>query len=150
VVAGQNQTRAGDHKLGIVTFGNDATLVGSLTSQTDVLENAIDKLATEASTNMAAGLQLAVDQLKHVGGGARRVVILLSDGVPTAGLGRSPDLKQEIRDFVLPALRSNADCVYVVGLGDTEDSGVTSLFSIGFGPDLDEAFLKEIAATTSC
>lgn len=83
-VASKNAEGAG-HKIAIVTYSTDATLVQELTDSQTTLTTAIDGLTATGATRADLGLQTALTAL--TGSTAdNRMVILLTDGVPTSGL----------------------------------------------------------------
>jgi Mg-chelatase subunit ChlD/pimeloyl-ACP methyl ester carboxylesterase len=149
VIAAENQRQPGMHRLGVVAFSDEADVIQGVDGDEAGIEPAIAQLSSGGGTNMAAGLQLAAQQLRPVAGVGRKIAILLSDGQPTVGLGSGRELRQEIREVVLPELRNAADCVYVVGLGDSSSPTdlLSALLPVG---SIDEPFLREIAATTGC
>ena len=145
----ENQREDVGQRAGIVAFSDDATLVQPLTTDMNAVRDAIRKLEPIQSTNLAAGLKLAGDELGRAVTDTRKVLVLLSDGVPTSGINvdsgglgsvDSDDLKREIREDVLPQVIRSTDCLYVVGFGEP---GV-QIDDQGRG--IDEALLKEIAS----
>jgi Mg-chelatase subunit ChlD len=70
-----------DDRIGIVSFGEYATLIERYSTNYEHLENRIDALTPNGATAMFEGMTKAIDSLGG-GGGARRIV-LLTDGMPT-------------------------------------------------------------------
>lgn len=127
--------------IGIVIFESGATTSAYLTPFKD---KAISKLKAiqqrEGRTAIGDGLSLAIDMATSVPN-KKKVVILLSDGVNTAGV-ISPE-------EAIAFARSNKIQVYTVGMGS---EGNTFLGYDMFGrpqyAELDEATLKAIAEQT--
>ena len=73
--------RAGsaDH-VAVVSFGSDAHTVAAMGESPDSQRLAVQALEVAGSTNLAAGLRRAQDELAAVAG--RRVVVVLTDGAP--------------------------------------------------------------------
>ncbi len=70
-----------DDRIGIVSFGEYATLIERYSKNYEHLENRIDSLTPNGATAMFEGMTKAIDSL-GAGGGAKRIV-LLTDGMPT-------------------------------------------------------------------
>ncbi len=113
---------------GLVSYSNSATLNKQLAlmgaSNKTALKNAIDSLSPSGSTCIQCGLQTAADELTSARGraNATRVIILLTDGVSTTG-------------------DSVAGSVYC------RDRNIT-VYTIGFGDDVDDVELTNIALLT--
>lgn len=128
-----------EEKLSIVTFGSDldsiqpglcgrlpsATLDLQLTTNIDAADGTINTLSNSVwngNTEIAAGINLGVSELA----GARsrrfadRVMIVLTDGFPTAG------------DAIAAASAAAAQRITV--------------YAITFGPDGDQSYMKQVAA----
>lgn len=140
--------RGGQHQIGLVTFGDDARTLLAPTTDVQQLRAALDRLAASGNTRLASGLQQGAGLL---GQGGRRVLVLLTDGVPTLDAGGrragSPDeiraFEREVLERTLPAALPSIDCLFVVGLGDPRARS-------GDVPSIDEAFLRQLAGATSC
>lgn len=110
-------------RFGVVTFSNDARVVMPSTQVSpaaiDGLETALGSLVASGQTNMAAGLEAA----RGLGDGSaqpgRRMIFLLSDGVPNIGLCTPLTLAEVVRPW--------------------RDEGV--LWSLGYGPHHQEDVL---------
>ncbi|MFB6271763.1 MAG: VWA domain-containing protein, partial [Salinibacter sp.] len=115
--------------------------------QTGQARNVIADLDVDGGTNMAQGLQLANKQLQNAAPDSKRIIILLSDGVPTissSGQEREPDeLEAELLQGPVARAARNGTCLYVVGFGKP---GVTRDDT----PSIDPNFLRTMAQTTSC
>jgi Mg-chelatase subunit ChlD len=70
-----------EDKIGIVSFGERASVIEECSTRYEHLENRIDALMPNGATAMFEGLTMAMDSLGK-GGGAKRIV-LLTDGMPT-------------------------------------------------------------------
>jgi Mg-chelatase subunit ChlD len=114
-----------EDKAGVVTFATEASTVQTLTSDQAAVQTIIDSLTISAEaetgyTNTPAALQAASAELssQRHSQNARRALVLLTDGLPTAE-GDTDVIAQAqaaARDLAL----SGAD-VYVIGLGEQVD-----------------------------
>jgi len=68
-------------RIGIVSFGEFATVVERLTENYEYLEHRSETLIPNGATAMYEGINLSIDILPQ-GGGAKRIV-MLTDGIPT-------------------------------------------------------------------
>lgn len=147
----ENDQQGTAHEAGVVTFTDDARTLQPLTSEIADVEQAVARLEPQQGTNLAAGLIQGAQQLQSITTKDRRILILLSDGVPTVYLnGRGArdrseliTLEQEVLDEAVPQAASVSDCLYVVGFGDPNKI-------IDGWPSIDEDFLRRIAAATAC
>ena len=147
----ENEQQGTDHQVGVVAFTNDAWTLQPLTSEIGDVERAIARLEPQGGTNLAAGLIEGARQFQNSTDQDRRILILLSDGVPTVYLdGRSASdrseltaLEQEVLDEAVPQAVSASDCLYVIGFGDPDEI-------VDGWPSIDEDFLRQIVAATTC
>jgi len=147
----ENERQGTEHEVGIVAFTNNAWTLQPLTSEIADVERAIARLEPQSGTNLAAGLIEGARLLQAVTTQDRRILILLSDGVPTVYLdGRGASnrseltaLEQEVLDKAVPQAVSASDCLYVIGFGDPDEI-------VGGWPSIDEDFLRQIVAATTC
>lgn len=119
------------HQVGIATFSNDATLNLPLTTDYARAYDTIAGISPVARTNMGAGLHAANEALLSAPGGAKKIVILLSDGMTNEGLSEDQILNGPVQEAA-----SAGTCIYTVGFGSQGD--------------LDESLLREIAARSGC
>ncbi len=120
-------------KAGVVTFARDAFVPTELTSGHESTAAQIDGLtiapADETSfTNTSAALEVAASELNSVrhNPDARRVLILLTDGLPTAPDGAPDPVAAAIARA--SELRTSGIDVYAIGLGQSVDQAfITSL-----------------------
>ena len=103
----------GNVQIGIVEFGNDVKDVQNLTSNKSTVTNFINtKLDADGGTNLQAGIARANDLLASGREDAKKIVIILTDGIPTffnytnsnnqtqrAGTGNSND-SQNIKECI--------------------------------------------------
>jgi len=115
-------------RIGLVSFGEFATVVERLTDNHEYLEHRSQTLSPNGATAMYEGINLSIDILPQ-GGGAKRIV-MLTDGIPTT-TGKMA---------VINAAKRAAEQKVVI-----DTVGVGSPFDfIGY----DEWLLKRIAAIT--
>jgi Mg-chelatase subunit ChlD len=80
-------------RIGLITFADEAALVQSLTNDYDAVRRALERVrqhTPDGGTHMAAGMRLAIRELRALAGAAssgrpdaRKVVLLMTDGFPT-------------------------------------------------------------------
>jgi Mg-chelatase subunit ChlD len=117
-----------DDKVGIIAFGESASVVEKPTTNYEHLENRAATLVPSGATAMYEGMGLAIDLLANTGGMKR--VVLLTDGVSTT-TGR----------VAIISLAKKAASLRIV----IDTVGVGSPFDfMGY----DEALLRKIAALT--
>ena len=117
----------------VVTFASEAAVPMTLTNQHQMIAETIEALAIDPSeetgfTNTIAALEVAATELdsdRH-NPDARRVLVLLTDGLPTAA-GDT--------DVVLNTLR-RAEALNATGI---------EIYAIGLGAQVDETFITGIA-----
>lgn len=97
-----------NYRVSVISFSNDSSVDCSLTSDKNIIDNAINKLEAGGGTNIASGLKAAVDELSSQDG--INTVILMSDGQSNDDLGEC--IRQAER---------NSITVYTVGFGDVND-----------------------------
>lgn len=133
------RSNSAEEQISIITFGSDldkvqpglcgrlpsATLDLPLTTNIDSADGTIKKLSNQVwngNTEIAAGIDLAVAELASPRSRrfADRVMIVLTDGFPTAG------------DAIASATKAAAQRITV--------------YAITFGPDGDQTYMKQVAA----
>lgn len=130
-VANEPRQPGSSHMIGVVTFSDDASVVCPLTDNYNQAKNTIIRLGTLASTNLGAGLTVALRELDKLPGLAKRFIILLSDGMTNTGLSREQILARPVAEA-----RAKRICIHAVGFGDPGD--------------IDEDFLKKVAQQSGC
>jgi len=65
-------------RLGVVVFSDNAEIVQHLTSERFQL----DSLEASGTTNLSEALQLSLDEFNRNGRDVRKIIILISDGIP--------------------------------------------------------------------
>ena len=125
------------HRVGLVSFSNESTLVRSLTADIGALVAAFSTLNAVGSTNITAGLNTAYQHLMSEGRAeALPVIVLLSDGEHNVGAGPAG---------VATNARNAGVQIYAIGLG-TAASEVTLVEVTGnadryfYAPTPDELF----------
>ena len=119
------------HYIGVVTFSDSASVVCPLTTSYDAAKKTVISLGTIAWTNLGAGLDTALQELSKLSAGAKKFIILLSDGMTNRGKSREAILQTSVAEA-----RRQGICIHTVGFGDPGD--------------IDEDFLKKIAAQSGC
>jgi Mg-chelatase subunit ChlD len=112
-------------QVAVVTFASDASVVTSLTSQSLLVADTINDLTIDPAeetgfTNTRGALSLADQELASIRRNvdARRVLVLLTDGLPTA---------EDDEDFTFATIaeaeriKGNGLEIYAIGLGDNVD-----------------------------
>lgn len=107
------------HKMGIVGFGDTATLISGLSSNKSELISSVDKLSIYGGTNMYDGIVTGVNELKKVN--SQKVIILITDGAPDS------------RKKTLEAKKY------------AEENGI-DIIAIGAGHGVSEDFLSELVS----
>lgn len=130
-VTHEAQTRGGQHKIGVVAFSSNASLLLPLTSDYNRAKQIIISLSATNATNLGAGLTTALAELDKIPNTAQRFVILLSDGETNTGLSRD----QILSGPVLEARRKHI-CIHTVAFGDPGD--------------IDKPFLQKVAYGSGC
>ena len=78
----RNLSPKSDIKIGVVSFDNKGEVAQSMTSDRDLVAQALRDLPRSGSTNLAAGIQAALDELELNGRqGSSRVIMLFTDGM---------------------------------------------------------------------
>jgi Mg-chelatase subunit ChlD len=112
--------------LGGVHFGSDASEVFPLTKPGHpLIAQRVQTLTPAGSTNLEAGLRLAMNMLRTRPSGFLRSIVLLSDGQPDSRTGLDALVDEARRDRIR---------IHTIG--------------VGTGPDLDEALLRSISSRT--
>jgi Mg-chelatase subunit ChlD len=119
------------HYIGVVTFSDSASVVCPLTTSYDAAKKTVISLGTIAWTNLGAGLDTALQELSKLPAGAKKFIILLSDGMTNRGKSRESILQTSVAEA-----RRQGICIHTVGFGDPGD--------------IDEDFLKKIATQSGC
>ena len=147
IIETQNQSLvSGVNQIGVVQFGETATISSSLTEDLETTRNAIQSLYSYGATAMADGLAAALETLDEAPSGSSSSIILLSDGLPNIGLGGDSFLiyldpaaiNQQVLDLASEA-GDKGVCIYTIGFGyaGTLDS-------------MDEDFLRQISENAKC
>jgi len=145
--AHENEKMGANHQLAIVTFSSSASIELQLTNDANQARRIIDRISAGGGTNMAQGLSLANDVLMKADSKSKKIIILLSDGVPTvsaSGESGSPEeLKREVLLGPVAEAALSGHCIYVVGFG-IPGKGQKSESSI------DQTFLATLALASGC
>jgi len=132
--------RVGD-RIGLLLFGQNAYLLTPLTFDIPALRQQLDTVQVGIAgreTAIGDAIALAVKRLRERPA-AQRVLVLLTDGVNTAGL-LDPMKALELAET--EGLR-----IHTIGVG-SEGGGGFMGFRLGAGAEIDEAMLRRIAERT--
>jgi Mg-chelatase subunit ChlD len=130
-VANEPRPAGVTHYIGVVTFSDSASLACPLTTSYGEAKKTVISLGTIAWTNLGAGLDTALQELSKLPAGAKKFIILLSDGMTNRGKSRESILQTSVAEA-----RRQGICIHTVGFGDPGD--------------IDEDFLKKIATQSGC
>ena len=154
VISSEQQAAGGTfrHQVGLVSFSSSAEIIHSMTTETLGVKASIEQLFPSGNTAMAAGLQEAIGSL-DASSSSNRMIVLLSDGVPTVGLDGgscllycSDEDRQSFKQDVLEVAReakSKNICIHTVGFGDPSAESNSNEY-------IDEDFLRQVAAASGC
>lgn len=127
-----------EDRVSIVSFGNSSTLVSPIVSNINSVIKNVEEMSLGTSseqTNITDGLIEANNQIVSSDREySKKVIILLTDGVPTLPLD-----KKQI-DYPKISAKIEADKILSSGI---------DIYSIGLGKNVDEGFLKNISGTDS-
>ncbi|HEX2053620.1 MAG TPA: VWA domain-containing protein [Actinomycetota bacterium] len=104
----------GPMRVGLVSFSDYASLVTPLTTDKEVVGEALDGLRAQGGTAMGDGLSVALDQIETARAGGQQVpasILVLSDGETNRGVAPS-DVAERARAASVP--------VYSIGIGTEE------------------------------
>ena len=127
-----NQLNPGDY-FNILLFSNQVfewktePMIATKTNLIDAEDFVDEKLQPVGSTNINDALLKGIDMLEMTGslGGTRgNIIVFLTDGRPTAGVTRTKDIRQQVK---------------------YKNGHRFSLFSLGFGFDVDMPFLNALS-----
>lgn len=128
-----------DDQVGIVSFGNFGKIENSISTNKDQSVRAIASISlgtTSEQTNIYDGLKNIQRELtiNDVRSGSKKVVVLLTDGVPT-------EPKQTgVKDYPQISAKEVAESIKADNI---------EIFTIGLGKDISEDFLKSISTDSS-
>jgi pimeloyl-ACP methyl ester carboxylesterase/uncharacterized protein YegL len=135
--------------VGVLSFSYGAWVNSALSPDVGAARSALDGLYANGGTGMADGLRLAIDQFQNTQQDSKPIIILLSDGVPSLGLGGTEfidesEIRQQVFDLASEA-GSKGICIYTVGFGVPDTVGF-----ISGGASIDEELLKQVSANSGC
>lgn len=95
---------------------------GSDRNPSNNIADSINKISPWGGTNYQAGIRKGITQLNSCRSGAQKVVIFLTDGLPTyrigGGNGKDDDSGKNISAAVQEIKGMNADAFYAIGVGN--------------------------------
>jgi len=113
-------------KLGLVTYGDDAKVLCSLTDKYNIFDASVDTIKADGWTNIGLGLMKSVEMLGQSTKMRLKRIILLTDGMEAC---TKPPLASEVVDRYVIPMKIVIDCV-------------------AFGEDADLDLLNSIAKKT--
>lgn len=142
IISAENSALGSSNQIGVVGYSTTPYVVSPLTANIASLFPILDYLVPTNRTGMADGLKTGIDLFGS--SQDKKILILLSDGLPNIGLNTTDlldiaTIKQQILDLATQA-GQNGVCIYTVGFGDP---------NIGFD-SIDEGFLAEVANASGC
>lgn len=151
MIARENELQSTNHQAGVIAFAEQAQNMQPLTTTLSLVEQSLTSLKPAGGTNLAAGLVEGLQQMEVAPGASQKIMILLSDGVPTVHLdgrqvvdpGNLPIVEREVLEQVAPEVHAVADCLYIIGFGDPRET-------VEGWPSIDEAFLQQLANSSAC
>ncbi|HEY0220644.1 MAG TPA: vWA domain-containing protein, partial [Candidatus Paceibacterota bacterium] len=129
------KTLTSDDQVGVVSFGNNANDESIISKNRDASSLIVSHMTlstTTEQTNITEGLQNSLNQLTSgsVRSDSKKIVILLTDGIPTEPANK------DIPDYPKISAQKVADEIKSRGI---------EIFTIGLGKDVSEGFLKSIS-----
>jgi hypothetical protein len=131
LIEGEARASGAGHSLAIVSFSDQANLLLPLTTDYRRAKGVVLTLSPQASTNLGAGLQMALAELAKAPAGSQKYITLLSDGHITSGMSEG-----EVLAGPVAQARQRKICIHTVGFGDPNY--------------LKEDFLKMISQQSGC
>ncbi len=114
------------HKIGVVTFADNASDRVVLSEDMDAVLSSLDRLTGSGATNAAAGMQNAQEMLDTYGReGAQQVIIFFTDGVPTTQSSFSGTVAYGAVDAAR-TLKNNGAIIYSVAVYEDADAQDTT------------------------
>lgn len=138
-------------KIGVAEFSTQSSLNMGLSSNLSAVRNAVNTMSVpNGGTNIAHGLAVGRQILDGSGkrANAVRVLVLLTDGLPTNYCGSSTYAASAYNST---SCSSNSNVTYGEAHAQREAeraaAGGIIIFTIGLGYDVDASFLEDIATT---
>jgi Mg-chelatase subunit ChlD len=101
----KNLSPKSDIKIGVVSFDNKGELAQPLTSNRDLVAEALRNLPRSGSTNLAAGIQTALAELELNGRpGSSRVIMLFTDGMSNEQKAYDAAVRSHSKDVTIQTL----------------------------------------------
>ena len=117
--------QSSDHRIGLVAFSDYAQMLVELDDNSKNLKEGINKLHPEGTTAMGEGVLTSTQSLsEETRPDAKKIIVLLSDGMSNAGL-------------------------HPLSAGGIARENNVTIFSVGYGYDADVLTLKAVASMTN-
>lgn len=101
----RNLSPKSDIKIGVVSFDNKGELAQPMTSDRDSVVRALQDLPRSGSTNLAAGINAALEELKKNGRpGSSRVIMLFTDGMSNERKAYDAAVQSQYQDVTIQTL----------------------------------------------
>jgi Mg-chelatase subunit ChlD len=124
---------ADGHRVGVISFADEAILLQAAIADRRLIEKAIESLQiAQGGTNIAAGVSLAA---RSLGASGRRTIVLVTDGMP------HPDTPASRDDCLAMADEAKLSGIEIICIG-TDDADLAFLRQLA---SLDE-FAKHVSA----
>lgn len=141
----ENSIQASANQVAVTQFNTSASSLLGMSANLAGARGVINGLSAGSLTNMTAGLNVALDEFtktRNAAPGAKRFIVLLSDGLPTVTVSgqranTTEELKREVLDGPVQRAKRENVCVNVIGLG-------------AGGGQIDEDFLRQITQDAGC
>ena len=102
-------------RIAIAQFGQNSGVVSSLTSDTAALKSSVNRLSANGATPADKGMTAAQTALRQARPGAKKIVILFADGVPTTQSAFSTRVANDAVQTAL-AMKSAGTLIYSIGI----------------------------------
>ena len=117
--------QSSDHRIGLVAFSDYAQMLVELDDNSKNLKEGINKLHPEGTTALGEGVLTSTQSLsEETRPDAKKIIVLLSDGMSNAGL-------------------------HPLSAGGSARENNVTIFSVGYGYDADVLTLKAVASMTN-
>lgn len=125
-IGDDNRANGQAHRVGLVSFSTAAQVEKAVTNDTAAAQSVVTALATSGRTNIVAALRESLDLMPAQASGESQFIVLMTDGAHNEGPANY--------DALVTEARNRGICIY----------------TLGFGADVKEQELREIADGSGC